>query len=274
MTERNCHTCHHVSIWKFKFKPQPTRLASEILLWVHHVSLALHSILGLPTVQGRIWEGLHVTANCFAKGSETDYWGPKGQGCKRLHICQVRAHGILLQSNGMLPWIFDLIRPSDDILETQVYLIRTLPSGETHFKFLLLFFPAACLPKKNASDFLRDTVVNFIARATPKSSTFGLSKTSRLLYRQLHCLGLLVSFFYHFLTRMRVYEWKKRTAVSLTRLPAAVADSFRTIAYRWTIPVGSSHELNLVEVGLTLAYMAVLFTWTFVNSMLHLFISA
>ena len=81
----------------------------------------------------------------------------------------------------------------------------------------------------------------------------------------------LFSMLYHFVTRKRVHEWKRRTTVSLTRIPAAVADSFRALAFRWTVPVGSSHELNFVEVGLTLMYMAVLFTWVFVNSMLLLF---
>ena len=76
------------------------------------------------------------------------------------------------------------------------------------------------------------------------------------------------SMFYHFIIRKRIHEWKRRTTVSLTRLPAAVADSFRALAFRWTVPVGSSHELNLVEVGLSLAYMALLYTWAFVNSML------
>ena len=80
-----------------------------------------------------------------------------------------------------------------------------------------------------------------------------------------------LSLFYHSIIRKRSHEWKRRTTVSLTRLPAAAADSFRTLAFRWTVPVGSSHELNFVEMGLTLAYMAVLFTWTFVNCTLRLF---
>ncbi|KAF8813105.1 hypothetical protein BYT27DRAFT_7181675 [Phlegmacium glaucopus] len=71
---------------------------------------------------------------------------------------------------------------------------------------------------------------------------------------------------YKFITRKRVYGWKRRTAVSLARVPAAVVDSFRTLAFRWTVPIGSSHELNLAEVGATLGYMAVIFSWTFVNT--------
>ena len=75
--------------------------------------------------------------------------------------------------------------------------------------------------------------------------------------------------FYMFTTRKRVYDWKQRSAVSLRRVPAAAVDSFRTLVFRWTVPVGSSRELNFAEVGLTLGYIAVLFSWTFVNSMLH-----
>ena len=85
-------------------------------------------------------------------------------------------------------------------------------------------------------------------------------------------LGHFLSMFYHFIIRKRIHEWKTRTTVSLTRLPAAVTDSLRALAFRWTVPVGSSHELNFVEIGLTLAYMAVLYTWAFINSMLHLWL--
>ena len=83
-----------------------------------------------------------------------------------------------------------------------------------------------------------------------------------------------MSFFLHVLSlhiRNRIHEWKRRTTLSLTGLLAAVADSFCALAFRWTVPVGSSHELNFVEVGLTLSYMAVLCTWAFVNCMSHLF---
>ncbi|KAF8809132.1 hypothetical protein BYT27DRAFT_7232494 [Phlegmacium glaucopus] len=79
-------------------------------------------------------------------------------------------------------------------------------------------------------------------------------------------LNHFLSIFYHFITRKRVYGWKQRTAVSLARVPAAVVDSFRTLAFRWTVPIGSSHELNLAEVGLALGYIAAIFSWTFVNT--------
>ena len=115
-------------------------------------------------------------------------------------------------------------------------------------------------------------------------ATDGELKNARILAYPKQVLYFLASFialislchffsiFYRFIIRKRIHEWNKRTTVSLTRLPAAVADSFRALAFRWTVPVGSSHELNFVEVGLTLAYMAILYTWAFVNSMLHLFL--
>jgi ferric-chelate reductase len=133
--------------------------------------------------------------------------------------------------------------------------------------------------QKNIASFLRDTMVTFLPRATdqdlenarilayPKQVNYFIASFIALI-----SLCHFFSMFYHFIIRKRIHEWRRRTTVSLTRLPAAVADSFRTLAFRWTVPVGSSHELNFVEVGLTLAYMAVLYTWAFVNSMLHLFI--
>ncbi|KAF8155465.1 ferric reductase NAD binding domain-containing protein [Crassisporium funariophilum] len=72
---------------------------------------------------------------------------------------------------------------------------------------------------------------------------------------------------YQYATRKRVYQrTDARTAVSLRRIPAAAADSFRAIAFRWTIPIGASHTLNLAEVGLTVGYIGVLLSWTFVNT--------
>ena len=108
----------------------------------------------------------------------------------------------------------------------------------------------------------------------------GLLSNARILSYPKQVLYLIASFIalislchflsmlYNFITRNRVHGWKERAAVSLTRVPVAVVDFIRTLAFRWTISVGSSYELNFAEVGLTLAYIAVLFTWTFVNSML------
>ncbi|KAJ6533461.1 ferric reductase NAD binding domain-containing protein [Mycena sp. CBHHK59/15] len=57
-----------------------------------------------------------------------------------------------------------------------------------------------------------------------------------------------------------------RHAVSLRRLPLAVLNLFRAVAFRWTITVGGAYTLNLADFMLSAAYIAVLFTWTFINS--------
>ena len=150
------------------------------------------------------------------------------------------------------------------------FLFQSLQYNPTdsHFEF----------PLPISSLFLRDTMVTFLPRATDEDlqSARISDYPKQVLYFIASFIALisLCHFFsisYHFIIRKRIYEWKRRTTVSLTRLPAAVTDSFRALAFRWTVPVGLSHELNFVEVGLTLAYMAVLYTWAFVNSMLHLF---
>ena len=118
---------------------------------------------------------------------------------------------------------------------------------------------ATVLPRATDKDLLNARIL-----AYPKQVLYFIASFIALI-----SLCHFFSIFYHFIIRKRIHEWKRRTTVSLTRLPAAVADSFRALAFRWTVPVGLSHELNFVEVGLTLAYMAILYTWAFVNSMLH-----
>ena len=141
----------------------------------------------------------------------------------------------------------------------------------------IFFFSLSCTPPKKVPSFLRDTMANIFPRATDEDLQNAriLDYPKQVLYFIASFIALIslshfLSMFYHFIIRNRIHEWNKRTTVSLTRLPVAVADSFRALAFRWTVPVGSSHELNFVELGLTLAYMAVLYTWAFVNSMLHL----
>ncbi|KAF9051278.1 ferric reductase NAD binding domain-containing protein [Panaeolus papilionaceus] len=51
-----------------------------------------------------------------------------------------------------------------------------------------------------------------------------------------------------------------------SRVPYAIVDSLRAVLFRWTIPVPFGYSLNIAEVGLTLGYLAVLLTWTFVNT--------
>lgn len=62
--------------------------------------------------------------------------------------------------------------------------------------------------------------------------------------------------------RNRVGSSSRRGAISLRRIPLALVNLFRVLAFRWTVPIGSSHSLNFAEVFLTMAYIAVLFAWT------------
>ncbi|KJA21459.1 hypothetical protein HYPSUDRAFT_67797 [Hypholoma sublateritium FD-334 SS-4] len=79
-----------------------------------------------------------------------------------------------------------------------------------------------------------------------------------------------ISLGYYFLTRHR------RRAVPngppdgqkiyWSRLPAAAIDTLRAISFRYTIPLGANYTFNFAELGLTVGYIGVLFTWTFVNT--------
>ena len=137
-------------------------------------------------------------------------------------------------------------------------------------------------PHKNPTSFFR-AIVGIVVASNP-DKVIRKVRTSSYPKQVLYLIASFIAFislchffslFYKFLDhRKRTCGSKRRTfTLSLTRLPAAVTDSFRTLAFRWTVPVGSSYELNFAEVGLILGYMAVLFSWTFVNSMLLVFLS-
>ncbi|KIJ06187.1 hypothetical protein PAXINDRAFT_92374 [Paxillus involutus ATCC 200175] len=52
---------------------------------------------------------------------------------------------------------------------------------------------------------------------------------------------------------------------SLTRLPLAAVNIYRVVAFRWTLEFGS-YVINMAEVFVTIAYVALLLTWTFINT--------
>lgn len=56
-------------------------------------------------------------------------------------------------------------------------------------------------------------------------------------------------------------------AGSLSRIPLAIVNLYRVVAFRSTVGIGS-YTLNLAEVFCTVAYIVALFTWELVNSML------
>ncbi|PCH37152.1 iron reductase [Wolfiporia cocos MD-104 SS10] len=53
---------------------------------------------------------------------------------------------------------------------------------------------------------------------------------------------------------------------SLRRIPEAIVNTYRVLAFRWTIQVGSSYTLNLAEVVVTFGYIIALFVWEFINT--------
>ncbi|KAL0959531.1 hypothetical protein HGRIS_011244 [Hohenbuehelia grisea] len=92
-------------------------------------------------------------------------------------------------------------------------------------------------------------------------------------------LYLLASFaalvaLWHFLSILATVAFSKRSkqasaarsSVSIRRLPTAILNVFRSVAFRSTIPVGKYHTLNIAEVFLTAAYITIIFTWPMINS--------
>ncbi|KAF4618189.1 hypothetical protein D9613_011675 [Agrocybe pediades] len=75
-----------------------------------------------------------------------------------------------------------------------------------------------------------------------------------------------VSLAYRYVKRNRVYPATRDSSLRMYRLPAALTNSAKALAFRWTVPLGSSFQLNLVEVFMMAAYIAVLFTWALINT--------
>jgi len=74
-------------------------------------------------------------------------------------------------------------------------------------------------------------------------------------------------------TRRRQYESDEETVsshvhykFSLRRIPLTFINTYRVIAFRWTLEIGQTYTLNLAEVFVTLGYIALLLTYTFINS--------
>ncbi|KAI0635358.1 iron reductase [Trametes polyzona] len=53
---------------------------------------------------------------------------------------------------------------------------------------------------------------------------------------------------------------------SWRRLPLALVNVYRVVAFRWTIQLGQTYTLNLAEVFVTFGYIVALFIWEFVNT--------
>lgn len=66
---------------------------------------------------------------------------------------------------------------------------------------------------------------------------------------------------------------RNRGIIQLGRLPAAFMHTFRVVAFRWTLSLGGSYNLNVAEVFMSAGYIAILFAWSFANCKLHLLLA-
>ncbi|KAG2095879.1 FAD-binding domain-containing protein, partial [Suillus discolor] len=53
---------------------------------------------------------------------------------------------------------------------------------------------------------------------------------------------------------------------SLRRIPLAVINFYRVVAFRWTLEIGQSYTLNMAEVFVTVAYIILLLIYAFINT--------
>ncbi|KAH7909461.1 ferric reductase NAD binding domain-containing protein [Hygrophoropsis aurantiaca] len=61
-------------------------------------------------------------------------------------------------------------------------------------------------------------------------------------------------------------EVPTRHGVSFRRVPLAIINAYRVVAFRWTLKIGQSYTLSVAEVSISIAYIAFLLIWTFINT--------
>ncbi|KAG1870854.1 ferric reductase NAD binding domain-containing protein [Suillus subluteus] len=82
------------------------------------------------------------------------------------------------------------------------------------------------------------------------------------------------SFVHSKFVRRRHYESDEETATandiqykfSLRRIPLAIINFYRVVTFRWTLEIGQSYTLNMAEVFVTVAYIALLLIYAFINT--------
>jgi ferric-chelate reductase len=81
-----------------------------------------------------------------------------------------------------------------------------------------------------------------------------------------HWIGLLWTYtFARRPTTTRSPTSRQAIAIKWSRLPLALTNLFRVVAFRWTIWIGNDHTLNAMEIFLVCAYVAIVYTWAFIN---------
>ncbi|KAG1870853.1 FAD-binding domain-containing protein [Suillus subluteus] len=82
------------------------------------------------------------------------------------------------------------------------------------------------------------------------------------------------SFVHSKFARRRHYECDEETVTandiqykfSVRRIPLAIINFYRVVAFRWTLEIGQSYTLNMAEVFVTVAYIALLLIYAFINT--------
>ena len=97
-----------------------------------------------------------------------------------------------------------------------------------------------------------------------------------------YCIGLVIfiiavfqwiTFFHSKFSRRRHTSdpeqayLRHRDGFSWRRIPLGLVNAYRVIAFRWTLQIGTSYNLTMAEVLITLAYVTFIFVWAFINSM-------
>ncbi|XP_006463197.1 hypothetical protein AGABI2DRAFT_120020 [Agaricus bisporus var. bisporus H97] len=87
----------------------------------------------------------------------------------------------------------------------------------------------------------------------------------------INCIDIVFAYFRARRQRRRLAQTSStslslRGSIDLLRLPLALTDTFRALSFRWTIPIGRSYSLNVMQVILTGIYIAALYSWSLINS--------
>ncbi|KIK79113.1 hypothetical protein PAXRUDRAFT_162169 [Paxillus rubicundulus Ve08.2h10] len=124
---------------------------------------------------------------------------------------------------------------------------------------------------------------SILARAGVADSTIHSGRDTYYPMQAWYCIGLFLfiigvfqwtSVFYSKLAGMRsirggdpeLADGSRSRKFSFSRIAVALTNAYRVIAFRWTLEFGKSYTLNMAEVFMTIAYVAFLYVWAFINT--------
>ncbi|KAL4063886.1 ferric reductase NAD binding domain-containing protein, partial [Scleroderma yunnanense] len=62
------------------------------------------------------------------------------------------------------------------------------------------------------------------------------------------------------------FATSRSNSISFRRFPVALLNTYRVIAFRWTLYIGNTFCLNTAEITLTVAYVVYMYIWAFINT--------